>query len=216
MALADTSTPFFLTDDEIEQLADLTPFPEFYETEEGLDFYESVNCVSRFNYPYANRGKVLAMAPEYLLEMHGAALQETADPVPVTASQQYPWVPRGQAPVPTVAGAATVLVSRYVPQGYRYWINAYAFNLFPSTSNELNYQWFLRINGQDFLNKGIIQPAPGRPVQSPTQVQIGYTKDEMFLAQPGALIEIVVMAITTLGSSNRVSGAVFGFLESIS
>ena len=200
----------FLTDEDIEELAALTIFPdEFPGVADGAD----VDYPSRFKYPYASAGSTHAICPEDLVEIHGAVLAQISDPIIVTQSGAVPWAPRGEGIVPIFANQAQVVLRIQVPQGYVFWIDGYAFDLFPNTSNELNYIWQLRINGLDFLNKGNPVPQPGRPVHSPQKVTIGRTKAEMFVTQPGSVIEVVVQAINTLGASDSVSATVFGQLE---
>ena len=207
--LAAGVTQDFLSDDDIETLAALTVFPATFEG----SGYEDVDSANRFKYPYASTGSVLAIAPEDMLAVMGGTLAQISDPVIVTASSAVPWAPRGQGVVPIFQNQGQVLLQIQVPQGYKYWIDGYAFDLFPSTANELNYIWQLRINGMDFLNKGNPTPQVGRPVHSPQKVTIGRTKAEMFLAQPGAVIEVVVLAVNTLGASDSVSATIFGQLE---
>ena len=200
----------FMDELEIEQLFALTEFPDEFDAVSGL---ADVDSVSRFKYPYAQPGATLAIAPEDLLAMEGGILLEISDPTVVTASSAVPWCPRGEDVVPIFQNQGQILLELQVPQGYKFWIDGYAFDLAPNTTNELNYIWQLRINGMDMLNKGNPSPQVGRPVHSPQKVTIGRTKAEMFLAAPGSVVQVVVLAVNTLGASDNVSATVFGQLE---
>lgn len=205
-------TEHFLTDDDIEELGLLSPFPEFFDGVRGV---EDSDWCNRFKYPYANPGATWAIAAEDLLEFSGGPLRETADSPRVTASYARPWAPRGQGMVPIIQGIAISILDVVVPNGFKWWIDGYAFGLFPSQANELNYYWMVRVDGRDILNVGPNTLQPGRPIQSPVKVPIGYTKDEMFLVEPGSRVEVVVQALNTLGASDSVSATLFGELEGI-
>lgn len=199
----------FLTPAGIFGLSTLTPFPKcFY----GVRGYQDVDYASRFKASYAQPAQRFAVHPERKLEVAGAPLITIADADKVQAGVSLPYCPRGQATVPIFAQQAVVLVSVIVPVGYKFWVEGYALDLFPSQTNELNYFWQLRINGQDVLNRGSAQQ-PGRPVHSPNKVTIGRDKSTMLLAQEGALVELVVQALNTLGASDAVAGTIFGTLE---
>lgn len=199
----------FLTPDQVAKLAHLTPFPGFIKG----NGYADTDSASRWKYAYTHPARRFAVHPEKRLEISTAPLVTIADQDRVQASLSLPFCPRGQAQVPVFIGQAVVLVSLVVPLGYIYWIDGYAFNLFPSTANELNYFWQLRVNGQDLLNRGVAGQALGRPVQAPQKVIIGSDKSTMLRAQEGALVELVVQAISTIGASDSISGTIFGTLE---
>lgn len=202
----------FLEDETVTELLRLTDFPEFFDAADQAE----VDSVGRFKWRYAEPGVRRAIAPEDLLECAmGAPLQETAEPVKVTASYSLPFAPRGQANVPIFAGQSVELIDTVVPEGMILWIDGYAFNLFPNVANELNYWWQLRVNGQNILNTngGGNPPQPGRPVQAPQKVIIGSDKSTMILVQPGSRIEVVVTAISTIGASDSISATVFGTLQ---
>jgi hypothetical protein len=200
----------FLSDLDVEALAVLTPFPDGFEAISG---YEDLDLPERWKYPYALPGAVWAVAPEDMLELTWAVLQEIAGEIQPTVSNAIPWVPRGTSNVPVIQNQGVSVLRIQVPFGRRWWISGYAFNLFPSQANELNYYWQLRVDGTDLLNKGVATVQPGRPVQTPDQVTIGRDKEQMFLAGPGSIVEVAVLALNTLGASDNVSAAVFGFLE---
>lgn len=205
----DQNTGEFLTPDQVAQLAVLTPFPRFIKG----NGYQDTDSAGRFKYAYTHPARRFAIRPEGKLEIHGGPLLVVADQDKVQGSFTLPFCPRGQAQVPVFAQQAVVLVSLVVPVGYIYWLDGYAFDLFPNTANELNYFWQLRINGQDVLNRGVAGQALGRPIHAPQKVQIGYDKSTMLRAQEGALVELVVQAINTIGASDSVSGTIFGTLE---
>lgn len=202
----------FLTDWDVEQLTALTVFPDGWQNVRG-EF--DVDEPGRFKYPYAMPGAVHAIAPEDLAEVWGATIAETFDEVTTTASAALPWCPRGTSPVPIVAAQGVVLVDVNVPVGYRYWIDGYALDLAPDTTNELNYRWQILVDGVDLLNKGQQYPAPGRPVHAPQKVTIGRDKGQMFLAQQGSRIQVTVNAIGTLAASDEISATIFGQLEGL-
>lgn len=201
----------FLTPQGVLDLCNLTPFPKFI----FGNGYRDVDRASRFKRAYTHPARRFALHPELKLEISGAPLLQVATQSDVKASFSLPFCPRGNQQVPIFSQQAVVLVSLVVPTGYVYWLEGYAFDLFPSVANELNYFWQLRLNGQDVLNRGTRTAQPGRPVHSPVQVTIGRDKDTMLRAEAGSLVELVVQALNTIGASDSVSGTIFGTLEGV-
>jgi hypothetical protein len=199
----------FLAPAAVTQLCELVPFPRAFV---GTG-YVDIDHAGRFKAPYTHPGRRFAIRPEEKLEISTGPLITLADTDKIQGSVSLPFCPRGQAQVPVFAQQAVVLVSLVVPVGYVYWIDGYAFDLFPSTANELNYFWQLRVNGQDILNRGTSGLALGRPIHAPQKVQVGYDKGTMLRAQEGALVELVCQAISTIGASDSISGTIFGTLE---
>jgi hypothetical protein len=117
--------------------------------------------------------------------------------------------------VPIAINNAVKVLSITVPTGYVWWLDGYAFNLFPSAGNELNYNWQLRVEGQDILNKGQSVLLPGRPIQAAQKVPVGYTQGELLRCPPGTEVEVIVTALNTLAASDSVAATVFGFLEGV-
>ena len=202
----------FLDGDDLESLLALTIFPDFFPAARG---YEDIDWPGRFKHPYTSPGPSHALAPEDLLAFELSTLMEIEEVQRVTASFAMPWAPRGETTVPIFQNGGMDVLDVVVPIGYQWWIDGYAMNLFPSTANELNYRWQLLVNGRDIINQGNAAPAPGRPVQDPGKVTIGRTKSQMYLAQPGARVQVVVTALNTIGASDSVSACVFGQLEGI-
>jgi len=204
----------FLSPDQVERMLRLTRFPKAFKGITGYGGPRGINYPGNFKHRYTSQAQRYAIAPERLLEIQGGALLETADAITVSAATGTPYVPRGRPTSPIFANQAVNVLNLQVPVGYQMWISGYAFNLFPNQMNELNYFWQLRIDGMDMLNKGGPMQ-PGRPIQSAAQVTIGRDKSQMFLAQQGSVIQVVVMAINTLGASDSVSASIFGQLEGL-
>jgi hypothetical protein len=206
----DQTAAEFLTPGGIFALSNLTPFPKGFSGTGYID----VDYASRFKRAYTHPARRFAVHAERKLEIGGAPLIQVSDEDGIQGSNSSPYCPRNSATVPIFAQQAVVLISLVVPVGYVYWLDGYAFDLFPSVTNELNYYWQLRINGQDVLNRGGAgSAAPGRPVHAPQRVTIGRDKATMLRAQEGSLIELVVQALNTIGASDSVSGTIFGTLE---
>lgn len=173
----------------------------------------AAQCASGAKYLRTNRAAVRAIAPEYLQAFIDSVFREVADEEPVTGSIVTPFAPRGQVVVPTDPNVPATVLSFIVPNGYQFWIGSYAFDLFPDTTNELNYAWRLFVNGQDILNKSQRNLVFGRPVKNNRQVILGNDKATQILAQPGDEISVVVIAASALPASDYVSATVFGNLE---
>jgi hypothetical protein len=140
-------------------------------------------------------------------------MREVAEGEPVNASNVRPFAPRHPMPVPQDPANAVTVLSFIVPTGYQLWIKAYAFDLFPSTTNELNYAWRIFIDGQDILNASDQELIYGRPQRNNLITAIGDTKESQKLALPGNVVEIVVQAKAAVPASDRVSATLFGNLE---
>lgn len=168
---------------------------------------------SAFKYPRTSRACVRATAAEDLQAFVDAVFRQVADPEPRTASTVVPFAPRGQTNVPTDPTSPATVLSFIVPNGYQFWIGSYAFDLFPDTTNELNYAWRLFVNGQDILNKNQQNLVYGRPVKNNRQVILGTDKSTQILAMPGDEISVVVSAQSALPASDFISATVFGNLE---
>ncbi len=201
--------PADLTKDDIERiLFRQEPFPKRI----SADILKS-QCVSAFKYPRTSPGANRAIAAEYLPAFIDSVFRQVEDEAPITGSTVTPFAPRGQIGVPTIAAAPATVLSFIVPNGYQLWIAAYAFDLFPDTTNELNYAWRLFVNGQDILNKGQQGLVFGRPVKNNRQVMLGTDKSTQILAVPGDEIAIVVSAAAGIPASDFISATLFGNLE---
>lgn len=131
----------------------------------------------------------------------------------ITASTGQPFAPRGEALAPQTPLAPAVALKFTIPLGYQMWMMAYSFDLFPSTINELNYRWFLNVNGQDQLNRDTPTQTNGRPVLSNEQVTIGRQKSNMILARPGNVVDVTVTANAAIAAADTVRATIFGYLE---
>lgn len=169
--------------------------------------------VSAHKWPYASHGMKLGIAPECRQAFIDSVMAEVAQGEPVTGSVVRPFAPRGLAFVPQDKNDSCVPLSFIVPTGYQWWLEAYSFDLFPSTSNELNYAWRILINGQDVLNANDQSLIFGRPQRDNRVVVIGSSKETQKVAFPGDEVQVVVQAAAAVPSSDRVAATLFGNLE---
>lgn len=197
---------------QLDLMGNKTPFPDKLATSFEPDLFGAGGGKGRWVDPVNARG----IPPELLAAAMRTYYYQVADQGKVpNGSTVIPFAPRGMAQVPTAPAVPAVLVRRAVPDGYQLWITGYAFDLFPSTTNELNYIWRLFVNGQDILNHGNPTPARGRPVLSNEPVQLGYDKAGWQLARAGDVVEVVVQAFAAVGASDTITATVFGNLEAV-
>lgn len=154
-----------------------------------------------------------AIAPERQQSFFDSIFREVADEQLAIASTSVPFCPRGQTFVPMLPAIPATVLNFVVPNGYQFWIEAYAFDLFPNTVNELNYGWRIFVNGQDILNKGSQGLLFGRPVKSNEQVFFGKDRDSQILAVPGNEISVIVQAAAAIPAGDQISATIFGTLE---
>lgn len=173
----------------------------------------AAQCVSMGKHLRTNRAALRFIAPEYLQAFIDGVFRQVAEDEKVTDSIVTPFAPRGEHIVPTDPNVPATVLDFVVPNGYQFWIGAYALDLFPDTTNELNYAWRIYVKGQDILNMGQQSLVFGRPVKNNSQVIIGTTKSTQILAIAGDQIKVVVFSAGAIPASDFISATIFGNLE---
>lgn len=155
-----------------------------------------------------------AIAPENMPSLEKTVFAVTGSAqVQPTRSKSAKWMPRGTGNAPTATNAPTTLINEVVPQGYNFWIEQAAFQLFDT--NEFDYQWCVFVNGVDILNFGSTTNFPGRPVIDPRAFSMGTDRASQVMVPPGGKIQVVVISLTGAPGGNPIAATLIGNLEGV-